>query len=150
MVTGRKLAYLEAIELIAQHWRRGPAIFLGDTNCGRPVIDEERPVFGAVTRRWLDSMVANGWVDAFRHLDAETRFFTWYSPNGGNGFRLDQALINRRMRPWLRNAWYEWGVLEGSASRTALSDHAALLLDLEPAPINPGSLLSRESRRHLR
>src|SRR5262249_32019902 len=43
MMTGRKLDYLAAVEAIATRWRRGPAVFLGDTNCGWPVIDEERP-----------------------------------------------------------------------------------------------------------
>src|SRR3954464_15901439 len=108
MVTGRKMVYLEAVEAIAAGWRHGPAIFLGDTNCGWPDIDEERPVFGAITARWLDALAALGWRDAFRYLRAEERFYTWYSPNGGNGFRLDQAFVNRRMLPLLQDARYQW------------------------------------------
>jgi len=131
MVKGRKMVYLEAVEAIATGWRHGPAIFLGDTNCGWPDIDEERPVFGPITARWLDALAALGWRDAFRYLRAEERFYTWYSPNAGNGFRLDQAFVNRRMLPRLQDARYEWGRPEGDAAcrREALSDHAALLLD---------------------
>jgi len=132
MVTGRKMPYLEAIEAIAGSWRHGPAIFLGDTNCGWPVIDEERPVFGPITASWLDALHALGWRDAFRHLRAEERFYTWYSPNGGNGFRLDQAFVNRRMLPRLQDACYQWGrpsIADEACRREALSDHAALLLD---------------------
>jgi exonuclease III len=132
MVTGRKVPFLEAIEALAGAWRHGPAVFLGDTNCGWPVIDEERPVFGAITARWLDALHTLGWRDAFRHLRAEERFYTWYSPNGGNGFRLDQAFVNRRMLPRLQDACYEWGtpMLVGETMRReALSDHAALIVD---------------------
>jgi exonuclease III len=133
-VTGRKFVYLEAVEALSRNWRHGPAVFLGDTNCGWPVIDEERPVFGAITARWLDSLAALGWRDAFRLLSAEERFYTWYSPNGGNGFRLDQAFVNRRMTPRLHRAWYEWGARfdeDMPYRREALSDHAALLLDFD-------------------
>lgn len=34
MVTGRKPTFQEAVETLATRWRRGPAVFLGDTNCG--------------------------------------------------------------------------------------------------------------------
>ncbi len=133
MVTGRKLDFLAAIETLASRWRRGPAVFLGDTNCGWPVIDEERPVFGPETKRWLDSLAALGWRDAFRYLKGEERFYTWYSPNGGNGFRLDQAFINRKMIDRLKDAGYAWGRSEADnpPRRDALSDHAALILDLD-------------------
>ena len=61
------------------------------------------------------------------------RAYTWYSPNGGNGFRIDQAFANRALQPRLRSAWHEWGaVLRGRRPRRdALSDHAALLVDLD-------------------
>jgi exonuclease III len=133
-VTGRKFVYLDAVTAIGAAWRHGPAVFLGDTNCGWPVLDEERPVFNAQTREWLDGLASLGWRDAYRLLSAEERFYTWYSPNGGNGFRLDQAFLNRRMQPRLRRAWYEWGAPPDEDTpyrRDALSDHAALLLDFE-------------------
>jgi exonuclease III len=132
-VTGRKFVFLDAITAMSTRWRHGPAVFLGDTNCGWPVIDEERPVFNAATALWLDTLAALGWRDAFRLLSAEERFYTWYSPNGGNGFRLDQAFLNRRMQPRLQRIWYEWGAPPDEDvpyRREALSDHAAMLLDL--------------------
>ena len=132
-VTGRKFVYLDAITALGTRWRHGPAIFLGDTNCGWPVLDEERPVFNAQTGLWLDTLASLGWRDAYRLQDPEGRFYTWYSPNGGNGFRLDQAFLNRRLQPRLQRCWYEWGALPDEDvvhRRDALSDHAALLLDL--------------------
>ena len=59
------------------------------------------------------------------------REYTWYSPNGRNGFRLDQAFINRALQPRLKGLVYDWGVRRRIGSGLALSDHAALLLDLD-------------------
>jgi exodeoxyribonuclease-3 len=132
MVTGRKLAFMESVAMLTTGWRRGPAVFLGDTNCGWPGLDEETAVFGPKTAAWLDRLSASGWRDAFRHLHGDERFYTWYSPNGGNGFRLDQAFVNRRLISRLRSAAYEWGrttIVE--ARRDVLSDHAALILDFD-------------------
>jgi exonuclease III len=131
MVTGRKLSYMASVAALATGWRRGPAVFLGDTNCGWPVLDEENAVFGAETAAWLDGLEAIGWRDAYRHVHGrEARVYTWYSPNAGNGFRLDQAFVNRALMPRLNGVRYEWGRCDGDERREALSDHAALILDL--------------------
>jgi exonuclease III len=137
MVTGRKLAYMESVAAMTNRWRRGPAVFMGDTNCGWPVLDEETRVFGPETAAWLDGLHSRGWRDAFRHHSPEEPFYTWYSPNGGNGFRLDQAFVNRPMLPRLQRVAYEWGCAltgdesDGVRRRDALSDHAALIVDFE-------------------
>ncbi|MPZ48013.1 MAG: TRAM domain-containing protein [Dehalococcoidia bacterium] len=132
MVTRRKLPFMEAVAALTTGWRRGPAVLLGDTNCGWPGLDEETSVFGPRTAAWLDGLQARGWRDAFRHLRGDERVFTWYSPNGGNGFRLDQAFVNRRMISRLRSVRYEWGRVDGvEAPRQVLSDHAALILDFD-------------------
>ena len=102
---------------------------LGDTNSGRPGIDEETPVFGPREDAWLSGLEQSGWLDAFRLLRGTARAYTWYSPNGGNGFRLDQAFVNDQLRPRLRNVHYDWGRRIGSPGRR-ISDHAALLVDL--------------------
>jgi exonuclease III len=131
-VTGRKAGYLDAVERIVRGWRRGPALLIGDTNSGRPEIDEESPVFGPRYTTWFDHFGTCGWADAFRHLHGDSRVFTWYSPNRGNGFRLDQAFVNRHLLPCLRQVGYEWGQPPNAlpeTNRTFLSDHAALILD---------------------
>ena len=140
MVTGRKLPYMASVAALAAGWRRGPAVFLGDTNCGWPVLDEENPVFGPATAAWLDGLHARGWRDAYRHLHGrDARVYTWYSPNAGNGFRLDQAFVNRALTPRLQSISYEWGRRDDNDRREALSDHAALLLDLsDPGPAGKG------------
>lgn len=140
-VTGRKLLFLDAVLGVAHTWRRGPALLLGDTNSGLIDLDEEAPAFDVEEDGWIRGLDAAGWADAFRRLRGEERAYTWYSPNGGNGFRIDQAFVNRALQPRLRSAWHEWGRAPvGSnrrARRDALSDHAALLLDLDPGTLSP-------------
>jgi exonuclease III len=130
-VTGRKdVFYAEVLGMITR-WRRGPAVLLGDTNSGRPDLDEEVPVFGPREVAWLDAIERLGWVDAFRSLRPRGRVYTWYSPNGRNGFRLDQAFVNRALQPRLQSLVYDWGARRRPiGGGHALSDHAALVLDL--------------------
>lgn len=129
-VSGRKYDFLDAVLVCAQRWRRGPALFVGDTNSGRRRIDEETPAFNAREEGWIDALVACGWLDAFRHLRAEARVYTWYSPTGRNGFRIDQAFVNAALLAHLKDAAYVWGGASRRGRRDALSDHAALIVDL--------------------
>ena len=132
-VTGRKYPYLDAVLTCARGWTRGAALLVGDTNSGRRGLDEEVPVFSAREEGWIDGLSACGWRDAFRHLRAGERAYTWYSPNGGNGFRIDQAFVNAALLARLKEAAYVWGGPR-RGRRSALSDHAALLIDLDGGP----------------
>lgn len=131
-VTKRKFPYMEAVLEMARKWRAREAIIVGDTNSGRPVIDEESPVFGPRYTAWFDALEQLGWRDAFRHLHPGAREFTWYSPNGRNGFRLDQAFVSRSLRPAATSVEHRWATLATAPGRRdAVSDHAALVVDLE-------------------
>ncbi len=130
-VTGRKSDFLRSVRVLAGEWRRGPALLVGDTNSGRIGLDEENPAFDALEDGWMRAMDEDGWPDAFRHLHGDRRAYTWYSPNGNNGFRLDQAFVNRDLLPRLLAVRYEWGATPApNPRRDALSDHAALIVDL--------------------
>jgi len=129
-VSGLKYPFLDAVLTCARGWRRGPALIVGDTNSGRRGLDEEVPVFSEREEGWIDGLAGCGWADAFRHLRPDTRAYTWYSPNGRNGFRIDQAFVNRALLAHLKDAAYVWGRAGSRRRRDALSDHAALLLDL--------------------
>jgi len=134
-VSGRKYPFLDAVLACARRWRHGPALLLGDTNSGRRGIDEEAPAFNAREEGWIDALAGCGWRDAFRHLRADARAYTWYSPNGGHGFRVDQAFVNAALLAHLEEAAYVWGGTPRRTRRDALSDHAALLVELaEAAP----------------
>ncbi|HEU5324077.1 MAG TPA: endonuclease/exonuclease/phosphatase family protein, partial [Methylomirabilota bacterium] len=132
-VSGRKYPFLDAVLACARAWRLGPALLVGDTNSGRRGIDEEAPAFSAREEGWIDALAGYGWLDAFRHLRADVRAYTWYSPNGRNGFRIDQAFVNGALLARLEGAAYVWGGAARRGRRDALSDHAALLVDLGEA-----------------
>ena len=128
-VTGRKWVYLDAVLRIARRWPGGPAVLVGDTNSGRRDIDEQVPAFNAREHGWMDGLEAAGWRDAFRHLQGAQRVYTWYSPNGGNGFRIDQAFVNDRLLSALTRARYAWARPRPGGGAGQLSDHAAIVLD---------------------
>jgi exodeoxyribonuclease-3 len=129
-VGGRKYPYFDAVLGCAQRWTHGPAMLVGDTNSGRRGLDEQVPVFTVQEEGWVDGLAACGWTDAFRYLYPEARAYTWYSPNGRNGFRIDQAFVNAPLLARLKNAGHVWGGASCRRRRTLLSDHAALLVDL--------------------
>jgi exonuclease III len=131
--SGRKYPFLDAVLACARRWRRGPALLLGDTNSGRRGVDEEVAVFSAREEGWIDALAGCGWRDAFRHLRADARAYTWYSPNGRNGFRIDQAFLNPALLSRLLTTTHVWGGAAGRRRRDALSDHAALLVDVADA-----------------
>jgi exonuclease III len=130
-VSGRKWPFLDAVLAMAEGWRGGPALLLGDTNSGCPGIDEESPAFNEREGAWIQALERAGWRDAFRHLMGNARAYTWYSPNAGNGFRIDQAFVNAALLSSLVGTRHAWGRASGITTRTALSDHKALLLDLD-------------------
>ena len=130
---GRKYPYLDGVLRCAQRWTRGPALFVGDTNSGRRDIDEQVPAFNAREEGWIDALAGCGWLDAFRHLRPQARAYTWYSPSGRNGFRIDQAFVNAALLARLKDAVYEWGGAAQRRRRDRLSDHAALVIDLAEA-----------------
>jgi exonuclease III len=127
---GRKYPFLDAVLTCARGWRLGPALFVGDTNSGRRGLDEEVPAFNAREEAWIDRLGGCGWTDAFRHVRPQARVYTWYSPNGRHGFRIDQAFVNAPLLARVKDARHAWG---GAAPRGRLSDHAALLIDLADA-----------------
>jgi exonuclease III len=124
--TGRKYPFHDAVLSVARKWKQRPAMLVGDTNTGWPQLDEEVPCFGRREQAFMESIEALGWADAFRQLRGRRRAYTWYSPNAGNGFRLDQAFLNPALQPRLTRASYVWA--GGRAG--GISDHAAILVEL--------------------
>lgn len=133
-VSGRKYPFLDAVLTCARGWRQGPALFVGDTNSGRRGLDEEAPAFNAREEGWIDALGACGWIDAFRHRAPAARAYTWHAPNGGNGFRIDQAFVNAALLPRVAAVAHVWGRRGRGGARHAVSDHAALILDLADGP----------------
>jgi exonuclease III len=82
----------------------------------------------------MAAMEASGWCDVYRRLHGDRRAWSWHSPQAGNGFRLDEAFANAEMFTRIRTMEYRWGTAPGDDRRHALSDHAAMLIDIDGAP----------------
>jgi len=127
--TGRKYPFMHAVTEVVRSWRGHPAIIMGDTNSGHIGIDEESSAFNRIEDQWLAGLNALRWRDAFRFLNGERREYTWYSPNGRNGFRLDQMYVHPAFVEQLSDFQHRWGGAPGQR-RELLSDHAAMIMDL--------------------
>ncbi|MEO0883962.1 MAG: endonuclease/exonuclease/phosphatase family protein [Pseudomonadota bacterium] len=136
--TGRKPGYHDAVAALAERWRGGPGLLVGDTNSGRIGADEETPVFNKRTDGWFGRMARAGWIDGFRHLHPDQCEYTWYS-HRGNGFRLDQVFLNRALTPYLRSVEHRW-LGRSDQRRDELSDHAALIVDFAPLSTPIGAM----------
>lgn len=132
-----KYPYLNAILKMISAWEGGPCLLLGDTNCCKQELDEEKSQ-GTRFRReheWMLGIEKRGWADGFRHLHGDRREYSWYS-HRNNGFRLDQAYTCPRLTPALKRLRHAWGHNPDQPDRReGLSDHAALILDLDPAQL---------------
>lgn len=153
--TGIKYPFMESVIDVVQKWRGPPAIIAGDTNSGLIGVDEESPAFNKTEDGWIRTLQQLNWIDIFRHQttdnqaipdhtnsdlaarkqtapDAELKDspYTWYSPNGRNGFRLDQMFLERRILQRHSRFSHCWGG-DTTERLESLSDHAALILDLD-------------------
>ena len=110
-----------------------PVIVCGDLNIAHTDADvrnfrENRRSPGCLPgeRAWLDGLLADGWIDAFRALPQAPHEYTWWSQRGGArarnvGWRIDYQLAD----PALAGR-----VLATRVYRDrAFSDHAPLAID---------------------
>ncbi len=128
-----KYPFLEAVRKLVDRWDGTPGLIMGDTNCGKRGIDEANPS-SAIFRRehdWIEAIETSGWLDAYRHKHGNRRSYTWYS-HRNNGFRLDQGFCSPHFAPALKSVRHAWGKDDAEPGRRdALSDHAALIIDIE-------------------
>ncbi len=127
-VTGVKYPFMNSVVDVVRDWRGPPAVLMGDTNSGRVGIDEESPAFNSIEDRWIATLGELKWPDAFRLMHRDKREFTWYSPNGRNGFRLDQMFLHPSIGAKVVKFDHHWfGATH--ERREVLSDHAAMVID---------------------
>ncbi len=111
-------------------------IVAGDFNVAHRAVDVYDPVrcakisgFLPHERAWMDRVLATGWCDAFRELDASAGQYTYWSNfqeafAKNNGWRIDYQLVTPDMRQRLRGAFIY--------KDRRFSDHAPLVVDYEP------------------
>ena len=121
-----------AVLVCARSFRPGPALLVGDTNSGRRGLDEEVPAFNGREEGWIDALDGCGWIDVFRHWRAEARAYTWYSPFTDVTASPDRPSLRQPRSPRLasRAVEHRWGRPALDGRRDAVSDHAALVVDL--------------------
>ena len=113
-----------ALRKLARRLGRAPAVYLGDFNTGHDVWDVEGGPYPYTASDQMEALLAQGWVDAWRHLHPAGREFSWYS-HRQRGFRLDHAFLSPGAAPALRAAAFDHAVRE-----TGATDHSALIVDL--------------------
>ncbi|MEM7562029.1 MAG: endonuclease/exonuclease/phosphatase family protein [Pseudomonadota bacterium] len=128
-----KYPYLDALLEMVDKSNFQSTILMGDMNCGKRGLDEEKiqPPRFYREHDCLVGLEESGWIDCFRYLHGNRRQYSWYS-HRNNGFRLDYAFCSGDLAPELKSVSYRWGRSpENQSRRDALSDHAALIIDLK-------------------
>jgi len=131
-----KLAYYEAFLAHAQELRRSkPIVACGDFNTAHTALDlknakanEKTSGFLPIERAWLDRFTAAGYLDTFRLFEPGGGHYTWWdyrfqARSRNVGWRIDYFFVSEELRPKVKRAWIESGVLG--------SDHCPVGLELD-------------------
>ena len=111
-----------------------PLVVCGDFNLAHEEMDIHNPKANAKTsgflpeeRRWLSDFLADGFVDAFRFANPDTRKYSWwtYRANARSrnlGWRIDYHFVSDLLAPHIVQA--------DSATDICFSDHCPVVLEL--------------------
>ncbi|MDD4352306.1 MAG: exodeoxyribonuclease III [Candidatus Gracilibacteria bacterium] len=109
--------YAAFLELCERLRKKKPLIFCGDVNTAHKPIDLARPKenedisgFLPIERKWLDELVAQGYVDTFRHFYPEEVKYSWWSMRAGArarnvGWRIDYFFMTDDYLEHLKEAF---------------------------------------------
>lgn len=132
-----KLAFCDTMLKLCRDFRKEKRnlVLCGDLNIAHKPMDlkhpdrnEENPGYLPEERAWMDVFVEReGFVDTFRHLNADKEQYTWWSyrtraRERNIGWRIDYHLIN----PEFEKALSECTILD----QVMGSDHCPVLLEL--------------------
>lgn len=125
-----KQAYWNEMLRVEGELRARPTIITGDFNTGKHLVDEAGSTF--IGNVQFEEMLARGWADGFRALHGDEQAWSWWSPQAGNGFRLDHAFLSPESpTPVACSYETEWnGVVICGRQKPKLSDHAAMITTL--------------------
>jgi len=103
--------YDEFLKLIEKLRQKKPIVFCGDVNTAHTEIDLARPKtneqisgFLEIERKWIDTVVAKGYIDTFRMLHPdETDHYSWWSMRSGArarnvGWRIDYFFVSVELK----------------------------------------------------
>jgi exodeoxyribonuclease III len=110
-------------------------IICGDFNICHQAVDIHNPKANAnasgflpAERQWMTDFLASGFVDGFRHFNAEPHHYTWWSYRAGArkknlGWRIDYHLISQSVLPLLKRCVI--------LKEVGFSDHCPVLLEID-------------------
>ncbi len=129
--------YQEFLEVARRTVEGGRHVIVcGDVNTAHQEIDLARPKENAKVsgflpqeRKWIDDLLAAGFVDTFRMFDQSPERYTWWdmktrARERNVGWRIDYFFVDEGLRPKCRDAFIMPGV-QGS-------DHCPIGLELGP------------------
>ncbi len=83
-----------------------------------------RPGFLPEERQWMDELLENGYVDAFRQISTDTDAFTyWPGERGEDGWRIDMQIVSEDLRYTVEHGAFYTGA--------SFSRHAPLIMDYD-------------------
>jgi exodeoxyribonuclease III len=102
--------YAEFLKLIEKLRKKKPIVFCGDVNTAHTEIDLARPKaneqisgFLEIERKWIDEVIAKGYLDTFRlkHPN-EVEKYSWWSQRSGArernvGWRIDYFFVSQEL-----------------------------------------------------
>lgn len=109
-----------------------PVALCGDVNIAHREIDIHDPKRNAKTsgflpheRAWMDRLLAQGWIDLFRHLHPDRREYSWWTERfqarqNDKGWRIDYVLVTPDLALRAEDCWL-------AGRNPKLSDHCAVL-----------------------
>lgn len=115
--------------------KKNKLIISGDYNICHKHIDIHNPVSNANSsgflpeeREWIDGFMKQGFIDSFRHFNAEPHNYTWWSFRANSraknlGWRIDYNLVSNNLENRLKRS-----VIMSEAKH---SDHCPVLLEID-------------------
>lgn len=110
-------------------------VICGDYNICHEEIDIHNPKglknvsgFLPIEREWIGSFIDSGFIDSFRHLNAEPHQYSWWSYRANarannKGWRLDYAMVANPLQENIKRAVI--------LSEAVHSDHCPILVEIE-------------------
>ena len=135
-----KMDFYEAFLGVLERYRKrgdDKLVICGDVNTAHKEIDLARPgpnrkISGFLPKEceWIDKLLARDFVDTFREFDQGPDNYTWWDQMTGArarnvGWRIDYFYISRNLRPRLKKAFIQPGVMG--------SDHCPVGIELASA-----------------
>ncbi|MES2777636.1 MAG: exodeoxyribonuclease III [Bacteroidota bacterium] len=127
----------EIYEYLDEMKKTHPKLILcGDYNIAHKEIDIHDPKgnknssgFLPEERAWMDKFLGNGWIDTFRHFNADPHHYSWWSQRfptvraQNKGWRIDYITVTEPLKASLKGATILPDVKH--------SDHCPIFLELE-------------------